>query len=107
MCRQIDLFNTPVSERRMRHREMFNKGNIMINFDTRDLLVVRKKVKPSRKDGMYQKLVFKTKGPYIVLDKAALISYWLQRLNFCGGLGRLRIKVKESAARMEKHHPQW
>ena len=64
-------------------------------------MVVRKQVKSSIKDGISQKLVFKTKGPYIVIDKAAPISYWLQRLLFCEGLGISGRKVKESAARME------
>ena len=64
-------------------------------------MVVRKQVKSSIKDGISQKLVFKTKGPYIVIDKAAPISYWLQRLLFCEGLGISGRKVKESPARME------
>ena len=64
---QIELFNILVSERRLRHREIRNKGKIMRNFDTGNLVVVRKKVKSSRKDGVYQKLVLKTKGPYRVL----------------------------------------
>ena len=42
----------------------------MKEFDTGDLVVVSKQVKSRRKDGIAQKLVFKTKGPYIFLEKA-------------------------------------
>ena len=59
-------------------------------------------MKPTGKYGVAQKTVFKTKGPYRVLDKATPRSYWLQRLHFFEGLGRPIIKVKESVARMEK-----
>ena len=102
MFRQRYLFNTLVSERSLIHRELQNKGNLMREFNTGDLVVVRKQVKSSRKDGIPHKLLFKTKGPYIVPEKTTPISYWLQRLPFCEGLGRPGIKVKESAARMEK-----
>ena len=39
----------------------------MREFDTGDIVVVMKQVKSNRKDGVYQKLVFKTKGTYGVL----------------------------------------
>ena len=65
-------------------------------------MVVSKKVKSSIKYGISQKLVFKTKGTYRVLEKDALSSYWLQSLPFCEGLGMPGRKVKELAARMEK-----
>ena len=55
-----------------------------------------------RKYGVAHKLVFKTKGPYRVLEKATPISYWLKRLTFCKGLGRPVIKGKKSAAMIEK-----
>ena len=99
---RIELFNILVSERRLRHRELRNKGKPMMEFDTGDLVLVRKQVKSSRKYGIAQKLVFKTKVPYRVLEKVTLSSYWLKSLHFCEGLGRPRRKVKESAARMEK-----
>ena len=73
----------------------------MKEFDTEDLVIVRKLVNLSIKYGIAQKLVFKTKGPYIVLYKATPSSYRLQRLPFCEGLVRPGRKVKESAARME------
>ena len=49
LFRQRDLFNILVSERRMRHRELRNKGKLMREFDTGDLVIVSKQVKSSRK----------------------------------------------------------
>ena len=65
-------------------------------------MVERKQIKSRINYGVEQKLLFKTKGPYIVLKKAIPNSYWLQCLNFCEGIGRHGIKVKESEASMEK-----
>ena len=59
--------------------------NLMRKFDTGDLVIVRQNVRSSIKDGIEQKLVFKTKGTYIVLEKDTLSSYWIQRLPFCEG----------------------
>ena len=73
----------------------------MREFYTVDLVVVRKQVKSSGKDGISHKLAFKTKGPYRVLEKATPSSYWLQHFPLCEGLGRPGIKVKESEARIE------
>ena len=75
---QRELFNILVSDSSPRHREMCNKGNITREFDTGDILVVRNQVNSIRKDGISQKLVFKTKVSYRVLEKAKSISYWLQ-----------------------------
>ena len=41
----------------------------MRKFGTGYIVVVRKQIKSSRKDGVDEKLVFKTKGSYIVLEK--------------------------------------
>ena len=101
LFRQRKLFNILVSERRLIHREMRNKGNIMREFDTGDIVVVRKMVKTSINNGVSHKLLFKTKGPYIVLEKATSISYWLQSLPFGEVIGRPITKVTESADRME------
>ena len=57
-------------------------------------MVVRKQDNTSRKYGIYQKLVFRTKGPYRVLEKATLSSYCLQHFPFCEGLERNGIKLK-------------
>ena len=62
LFRQRELFNNLASERRLRHRDIRNKGKPMNKFDTGDLVVARKHVKSSRKDRIAQKLLFKTKG---------------------------------------------
>ena len=102
MCIQIQLFNILLSERKIRHRKILIKGNLMREFYTVDLVIVRNQVKSTRKYRLAQKLLFKTKRPYQVLEKATPNSYWLQSLPFCQGLGRPGIKLKYSAARMEK-----
>ena len=54
LFRQIDLFNILVYERRLRHRELRNKEKLMREFDTVELVIVRKQVKSSRKDVIAQ-----------------------------------------------------
>ena len=83
LFRQIDLLNILISERRLRHRDLRNKGKPVREFDTGDIVVVSMQVKSTRKNGVSRKLVFKTKGPYRVLEKATPSSYFLRRLNFC------------------------
>ena len=60
--KQRELFNILISERRLIHREICNKGNLTKEFDTGDNVLVRKQFKSSRKYGISQKLLFKTKG---------------------------------------------
>ena len=67
LFRRRELFNILVSERRLIHRELCNKGKIMREFDTGELVIVRKQVKSIRKYGISQRILFKTKGPYRVL----------------------------------------
>ena len=55
LFRQRKLFNTLVSERRLRHIYLHNKGKITRGFYTGELVVVRKQVKSIRKDGVSQK----------------------------------------------------
>ena len=64
------MYNILVSERRLIHRELRNKGKLMREFETEYLVLVRKQVKSSIKDGMAHILVSKTKVPYMVLEKA-------------------------------------
>ena len=45
LFRQRDLFNIMISERRLRHRELRNKGNLTREFDTGDSVLVRNQVK--------------------------------------------------------------
>ena len=80
---------------------MRKKFKLMREFYIGYIAVVRKKANPSIKDQISQKLVFKTKGPYRVLEKATPISYWIQSFPFCEGLGWPGRKVKELAGSME------
>ena len=64
-------------------------------------MIVIKQVKSSRKDVISQRFVFKTKGLYRVLEKTTPSSFWIQIFPLCEGIGRIGIKVKESAASME------
>ena len=63
MSRQIKSFNILLSKRSLIHRDISNKGKPMREFDIGDLVVVRKQVKSSRKEGVAHNLGFKTKGP--------------------------------------------
>ena len=65
-------------------------------------MLVRKQVQSSRKDGLSQNLLFETKGPYRVIEKNTLGSYWNKRFHFCKGLGRPGRKVNKWETRMEK-----
>ena len=59
LFRQINIFNFLVSEKRLRNRDLSNKGKLMREFDTGDIVVVKKQVKSSRKYRVDQKLVQK------------------------------------------------
>ena len=59
----------------MIQRELHNKGKLMREFDTEDLVVVRKHVDSTIKYRKSHKLVLKTKGSYIFLEKYTPISY--------------------------------
>ena len=72
----------------MRHREICNEGNIMKEFYTGELAIVRKQVKSSRKNRIAHLLLFKTKGLYKVLEKDIPSSYWLQCFPCFDGPGR-------------------
>ena len=63
--------------RRLKQRDLSNKGKLIREFDTGDIVVVRKQVKSIINYRVYPKLVFKTKLPYIVPEKATLDLYWL------------------------------
>ena len=75
LFRQRELFKILVSNRRLIHRELHKKVNLMRKLATGEILVVRKQVKSSRKELVSHKLVFKTKGTYRVLEKATSLSY--------------------------------
>ena len=61
---QIYLFNVLVLERKIRHKELRKKYKHMSEFDIKGIVMVRKKIKPIRKDVVYQKVVFITTGPF-------------------------------------------
>ena len=105
MFRQRELFKIMVSESRLRHRELRNKGNLIKELGTGDILVVRKQVKSRRKNRVDKKILLKTKGPYRFLEKDKPSSYCLWCFSFCEVLGRPRRKVKKSASSMEMIPP--
>ena len=81
--------------------DLCNKGKLMREFYTGEIVVVRKQAKSIIKYGVDHILVFKTKDTYRVLEMAKPSSYWIQCLPFCEVIGRTRIKVKIPAASME------
>jgi hypothetical protein len=91
------------AERRQRHIDLRNDGiNKKRTFDPGDLVIVRKQVKSNTSKGISAKLLFKTRGPYRVIDMITPSSYRLQKLPFLRGLGRPGRLRKENQARMEK-----
>ena len=60
---KIDMFNILVSERRLIHRELRNKGNIRREFYKGYILVLKNQVKSSKKYGIANKLVFLKRDP--------------------------------------------
>ena len=56
---QRELFNILLSKRILRHMEKRHKVKLVMEFDTRDLVVVRKQVNSIRKDGIAHKLLLK------------------------------------------------
>ena len=80
---QRELFNILVYERSLRHSDLRFKVSIMREFDTWDLLILRRQVKSSRKYRIDHKLVFKTKGNiqspregYTNLVLASAFAFW-------------------------------
>ena len=63
-------------------------------------MIVRRQVKSDASQNFSAKLVFKSRGPYRVIEKLNPNSYKLQKLPFLRGLGRKGRFIKESAARM-------
>ena len=73
--RQRAMFNILVYLRRLSHRELLNKVKLLRELDTVYLMLVIKQVDLFIKYVVNQKLVFKTKEPYIFLEEATHISY--------------------------------
>ena len=101
LFRQRDLFNILVYERRLIHRDLHNKVKLMRDFDTEEIMVVRNQLNSIRKYGVSQKLIFRTKWAYRVLEEDIPISYWLKRLPLFVVPGKPRRKVKEPMTTME------
>jgi hypothetical protein len=57
-------------EQRERHRELKNQNRREQKFNPGALVIVRKQVQSKASKGRPEKLVFKPKGPYPVLEKA-------------------------------------
>jgi hypothetical protein len=100
LYKQRELLQVLNDERRERHRELRNKGKQEREFFPGDIVIVRKQVKSEKAKGVSAKLLFKTKGPYRVIDKASPNSYRIQKLPFLKGLGRKGRIVKQKASRM-------
>jgi hypothetical protein len=102
LYKQKDLLITLNAERRRRHIELKNEGRTQRLFDIGDLVIVRKQVKSDTAKGISAKLVFKTRGPYRVIDRISPSSYKLQKLPFTKGGGKPGSFSYETSARMEK-----
>ena len=100
----LDILNT---ERRRRHAELRNLNAPGLEFEPGDLVLVRKKVKSDASRNFSAKQVFKTRGPYRVLERINPNSHRLQKLPFLRGLGRKGRPVKEHASRIDadSFHP--
>ncbi len=102
LFKQRQLLSALNAERRQRHIDIRNEGKKQRAFDIGDIVIVRKQVKSNKSKGISAKLLFKTRGPYRVIDKITPSSYKLQKLPFLKGLGKPGIFCKENVARMEK-----
>ena len=102
IANQRELLRILNEERRQRHRDLKNDSITERTFTAGDLVIVRKQVKSNADRGIAGKIVFKSRGPYRVLEQANPGSYWIQKLPFLDGLGSTDRRVKESAARMER-----
>ena len=102
LAKERELITIINKIRREYHNGMRNKGKANPVFNTGDLVIVRKQVKSDQSRGVSAKLVFKTKGPYRVIEKVSEQSYKIQKLPILKGFGRKRVLRKESVARMTK-----
>jgi hypothetical protein len=58
-----------------------------MEFEPGDLVIIQKQVKSDAAANFSAKLVFKTRGPYRVIERLNPISYKVQKLPFLHGLG--------------------
>jgi hypothetical protein len=66
---------------------MRNKGKQEREFAPSDIVIVCRQVKSEKSKGILAKLLFRTKGPYQVIDKVLPNLYQIQKLPFLKGLG--------------------
>jgi hypothetical protein len=102
IANQREILRILNEERRQRHRDLKNDSITERTFTAGDLVIVQKQDKSNADRGIAGKIVFKSRGPYRVLEQANPGSYWIQKLPFLDGLGSTGRRVKESAARMER-----
>ena len=102
IANQRELLRILNEERRQRHRDLKNDSVTERKFAAGDLVIVRKQVKSNADRGIAGKIVFKSRGPYRVLEPANPGSYIIPKLPFLDNLGSMGRRVKESAARMER-----
>jgi hypothetical protein len=102
LYRQRSILNILNSERRLRHIELRNVNKHTPSVAPGDIVIVRKQVKSDAAKGISVKILFRTKGPYRVIEQVTPSSYHLQKLPFLQGLGIQGKIRKESAARMTR-----
>jgi hypothetical protein len=102
LYRQRDLLAILNAERRQRHIDLRNDGKLSPSFSPGDVVIVRKQVQSRTAEGISAKLLFRTKGPYRVLEQISPSSYSVQKLPFLRGIGIPGKVQKENAARMTK-----
>jgi hypothetical protein len=79
IANQRELLRILNEERRQRHRDLKNDSITERTFKAGDLVIVRKQVKSNADRGIAGKIVFKSQGPYRVLEQANPGSYWIQK----------------------------
>jgi hypothetical protein len=78
--RQKELLKVLIDERRTKHGEMANQNKTKRTFETGDIVLVRKQVTSSAKEGKPAKLTLKARGVYRVLEEAGENACHIQKL---------------------------
>jgi len=102
LAKQSLLLQYLIEERREHHRNLANAGRSQKNFNTGDLVIIRKQTKSNMERQIIAKQQFKWKGIYRVLEKSGEKSYIVQRLPTMQGQGQPGRLEKYSSAVMEK-----
>ena len=75
LSKQRELVSIINKIRREYHNDLRNQGKLNPGFNIGDLVVVRKQMRSDQARGISAKLVFRTKGPYRVLEKVSERSF--------------------------------